>query len=124
MKSTTIEPAALRNPAAPFSPAMLTPSGANWLYISGQFSANGSCEEQAQAVWTQIVLLLNEAGLGISDLVKLNQYIVTDADVSAYVRVRNTFLNGHRPANTLVLVPALAAPPGALVEVEAIAAKF
>lgn len=59
----------------------------------------------------------------IDNLTKINQYIVAGTDVSAYTRVRNQFLAGHRPANTLVLVPALAAP-GALVEVEVIAAKF
>ncbi|MER8474212.1 Rid family hydrolase [Mesorhizobium sp. M1328] len=59
----------------------------------------------------------------IGNLVKINQYIVSASDIPAYVKVRNQFLDGHRPANTLLLVPALAGPE-LLVEVEAIAAKF
>ncbi|RWI39475.1 MAG: RidA family protein [Mesorhizobium sp.] len=123
LKSTAIEPATLQTPSAPFSQAMLTPSGANWLHVSGQLCAEGSCEEQAHTVWDQITALLKEAGMEIGNLTKINQYIVVGTDVSAYTRVRNKFLAGHRPANTLVLVPALAAPE-ALVEVEVIAAKF
>lgn len=123
MKSTAIEPATLRNPSAPFSQAMFTPSGAAWLHISGQICAKGSCEEQARTIWTQITLLLKEAGMEIGNLVKINQYLVSASNIPAYVKVRNEFLDGHRPANTLVLVPALAGPE-LLVEVEAIAAKF
>ncbi|MBB4188801.1 enamine deaminase RidA (YjgF/YER057c/UK114 family) [Sinorhizobium terangae] len=59
----------------------------------------------------------------ISNLVKINHYIVAGTDVYAYTKVRNSFLDGHRPANTLVLVPALAGA-GVLLELEAVAAKL
>ncbi|MBB4189682.1 enamine deaminase RidA (YjgF/YER057c/UK114 family) [Sinorhizobium terangae] len=123
MKSTPIDPATLSNPAAPFSQGMLTSSGATWLHISGQISGEGACEDQAKTVWNQITQVLKEAGMEIRNLVKINQYIVAGTDVSAYTKIRNSFIDGHRPANTLVLVPALAGE-GVLLEVEAVAAKF
>ncbi|RWH78032.1 RidA family protein [Mesorhizobium sp.] len=123
MKSTAIEPAALRNPSAPFSQAMLTPSGASWLHVSGQLCPEGTCSEQAHRVWNNILTLLKAAEMDIQHITKLNQYVVSGTEISNYTKVRNEFLAGHRPANTLVLVPELAAP-GALVEVEVIAARF
>ncbi|WP_352837179.1 Rid family hydrolase [Mesorhizobium sp. M0664] len=85
-------------PSTPFSQAILTPAGAAWLHISGQVCPKGSCEQQAHTIWTQISRLLKGAGMEMGDLVKINQCVVAASDMPAYLKVRNEFLDGHRPA--------------------------
>jgi 2-iminobutanoate/2-iminopropanoate deaminase len=102
--------------------------GARWLMISGTpgLGADGALPGdivgQAEIAWSHILTILGQAGMGIHDVVKINQYLLRASDIPAYAKVRAKFLGQARPASTLLVVPALARPDF-LIEVEACAAK-
>jgi len=98
------------------------------LYIAGQLgvSPDGKMGEgiqaQAEQAWKNIGNILAAAGMGFQNLVKVNHYITRKEDLAAYREVRARFLGDNKPASTLLVISALARE-GAVVEVEAVAAK-
>ncbi|HLJ63802.1 MAG TPA: RidA family protein [Stellaceae bacterium] len=122
-------PATVAPPTAPFSHGAEMPGNARWLYITGQVGTDvdrklaPDLRGQAEQAWRNVLAVLAEAGMGVGDLVKVNAYLTRPEHVAAYGEVRARFLGAARPASTLVIVQALAAP-GWLVEVEAVAAKL
>jgi len=111
-----------------YGDAIEVPSHARWLFTAGTpgLAADGilpaGITAQAERAWQHIDHMLRKAGMGINDIVKLTQYLVSPDDIPAYAAVRARMLAGARPASTLLVVPALVRP-GFLLEVEAIAAK-
>jgi len=77
--------------------------------------------EQVELALENIRLNLEEAGLAVGDVVKMNWYLVGDIDTQRRREVLIAWLGGHQPASTLVYVAALAAPEYR-VEIEAWAA--
>jgi enamine deaminase RidA (YjgF/YER057c/UK114 family) len=68
--------------------------------------------------------MLEKAGMGVQDLVKITQTLTNAADIPAYAKVRTKYLAGARPASMLmVLPPGGLVRPEFLLEIEAIAAK-
>jgi enamine deaminase RidA (YjgF/YER057c/UK114 family) len=65
---------------------------------------------------------LEQADMGIADIVKVTQYLTRSEDIAAYEKVRMRFLGDVRPAAMLLVIPQLAKPEY-LVEVEIIAAR-
>ena len=111
-----------------YSDAVEVPAHVRWLFTAGTpgLAADGTLPAgitaQAERAWQHIDHMLRKAGMGINDIVKLTQYLVSAEDIPAYAAVRARMLAGARPASTLLVVPALVRP-GFLLEVEAIAAK-
>jgi 2-iminobutanoate/2-iminopropanoate deaminase len=66
--------------------------------------------EQAAEVWRSIAVILAEAGLGATDIVSYTTYAVVGVDRMALQGARDTFLNGHLAASTLLYIPMLARP--------------
>jgi 2-iminobutanoate/2-iminopropanoate deaminase len=75
---------------------------------------------QAEQVFHNLTLVLNRAGVGFDDVVKVVVYLVEIEHRAAVNKVRKRHFGESRPASTLVEVSALAIP-GALVEVDAVA---
>src|SRR5262249_57278047 len=98
----------------------LSTAGTRGLTASGTLPAGITA--QAELAWQHIDHMLQKAGMGINDIVKLTQYLVSADDIPAYAAVRGRMLAGARPASLLLVVPALVRP-GFLLEVEVIAAK-
>ena len=69
-----------------------------------------------------LVAVLNEAGMEVPDLVRVNGYVTDKSHVAAFREARIPFLGDVRTAFTLVIVDALASDDW-LVEIEAVAAK-
>jgi 2-iminobutanoate/2-iminopropanoate deaminase len=93
----------------------------------GQIIGPGDIEAQTRAVYTAIDAVLREAGAQLSDVVKINSFLVTDAEGEAYdefwrkmARVRREFFPGEGPCGTGVIVSNLVYP-GLLIEVECVA---
>ncbi|HYM31900.1 MAG TPA: RidA family protein [Candidatus Cybelea sp.] len=112
---------------APYSYGIEVPAGARWLYISGQVGARQgqvgkTIEEQSEIAWRNLLDVLESAGMGIRDVVKVTAFLTDSRFVVPYRSARDRFQAGHKPASTLLIVQALAMPEW-LVEVEAIAAK-
>ena len=76
----------------------------------------------ARAGHGQAVLVLGEAGMDMSDVVKIITYLVDVADQPAYAKARDPYLGDARPAMTLLGVSQLA-HPDLRIEVEVIAAR-
>jgi 2-iminobutanoate/2-iminopropanoate deaminase len=121
-------PRATAAPNGVYSHGVLVPANARWLYVSGQTgtrpdrSVPAGVEEQAEVVWQNILAVLAEAGMAVTDIVKITSFLTRAEDYAKFAPVRAKYLGSHRPASTLLVVSALARPEF-LVEVEVVAAK-
>lgn len=130
--NTPINPTVLAPPAANYSHAILTQDAHRWLHTSGVVPArpDGSVPTdlatQAATVWANIAAMLAEVDMFPSDVVSVTTYLVNGEDLDDDLRVvmtaRDHFMAGHRPASTLVTVPALAQAAWR-VEVAVVAAR-
>jgi 2-iminobutanoate/2-iminopropanoate deaminase len=78
-------------------------------------------EAQAERAFASVKAIVEEAGLTVEDIAKVTVF-VTDLSQFALVNsIYARFVGDHRPARSTVGVSAL--PLGALIEVEAIAAR-
>ena len=77
--------------------------------------------EQTRQIFRNMELVLKAAGCGFEDVVKVTSFLLNVDDRPAINPVRMEFFGEARPASTLVEVSALAVP-GALLEIEAVAA--
>jgi enamine deaminase RidA (YjgF/YER057c/UK114 family) len=121
-------PSTVAAPIGSYSHGIEVPPNARWLYISGQvgIGPDGKVGEgiarQAELVWQNILGILASAGMGPADLVKVNTYLTRKEDIAESRAARAKALGDVRPASTLVVISALAAPEY-LIEIEAHAAK-
>ena len=126
-----------------FSPATLPPpvgyshiakvNQGTMIYLAGQVSSDasgklvgeGDFEAQAEQVFKNLKIAVEAAGGAMTDIVKLNVYLVAEvgqAEVPKLRAIRDRYVNKEKPpASTLVVVTRLARP-GWLVEIEAVAA--
>ena len=135
------------NPTFPIATSVSVPAEADVLYVSGTLAdvANdkapaGSIERfgdtatQAKSVLAKIAKELESAGFTMADVVKMNVYLVGDPRkggamdfdglMQAYMTVYGLRPTEKKlPARTTLQVAGLPVP-GALVEIEAIAAKL
>ena len=121
-------PKTVAPPFSSYSHGIEVPGGARWLYISGQVGVlpDGTMAEGAKAqidqAWQNLFAVLAAAGMDKGNLVKVTSFLTRTKDVAKLRKSRERLLPDHRPASTLLIVSALAAPD-ILVEIEAIAAK-
>lgn len=98
------------------------------LEISGQTSVNAEGEvqhandfsAQTHLVFENLKTVLEEAGAGTDDVVKLGAYVTDRSYVEEYSRIQASYFPDASPAQTLLVVEDLALP-GLKVEVEATA---
>ena len=92
---------------------------------SGQLVGEGDFEAQAEQVFRNLKIAVEAAGGTMTDIVKLNIYLVAEVDTAQVPKlraIRDRYVNVENPpASTLVVVSRLARP-GWLVEIEAVAA--
>ena len=126
---TTRNPETVAPPAGLYSHSVEIPPNARWLYLAGQVGVKPdgtipeSLEEQDEQCWKNIVCVLEDAGFGVENIVKLN-VLSTDPDArSIHAKHRAKYLNDdHIPASTWANIDQLALPE-ILIEMETIAAK-
>jgi enamine deaminase RidA (YjgF/YER057c/UK114 family) len=120
-----------RNVAAPagrYSHSVEVPPGARWLHIAGQVGVapDGKLAEgfeaQADQAWRNLKGVLEAAGMGMGDLVKITYYLLDPAHVAIARKVRDRYITDPPPASTLVIAKGLATP-ALLFEIEGVAAK-
>jgi enamine deaminase RidA (YjgF/YER057c/UK114 family) len=121
-------PQAIAAPIGTYSHGIEVPPNARWLHVAGQVAVRkdglvpATIAEQTVVAWENVTAILASAGMQVSDIVKVNQYLTEPAHFPGYASARARFLGDHRPASTLVMISALVKPEF-LVEVEAVAAK-
>jgi enamine deaminase RidA (YjgF/YER057c/UK114 family) len=129
----------------PISAAVTVPSGMDTVYVSGALPAPinkdapkgtapiyGDMQTQTVSVMTSIKGSLAKLGLGMGDVVKMTVFMVADPAydnklnfaglMAGYSQFFGTKEQPNKPARSAVQVAALVAP-GALLEVEVIAAR-
>ncbi len=74
---------------------------------------------QAEQVFRNLAVVLDHAGAGFADVVKVVVYLIEIEHRVPINAVRQRYFGAARPASTLVEVSALAVP-GALVEIDAV----
>lgn len=120
-------PMDLPPPTSLISQAIEVAPGARWLYMSGQIAVcpDGTVIEGAEAqmedIWKKILRILESAGMGYENLVKIGIFLTREEDIAKFREVRDRVLGGIKPASTLLIVKRLAFPE-LLVEIEAVAA--
>lgn len=115
-------------PFAKYSHAIEVPGGARTLFVSGQLgiAADGSVPKdagaQADLIFQAIGRILAEADMAMTDIVRLNTYVVDRGDLAAYMAVRDRYVATPPPASTLLLVAGFTRPEFKL-EIEVVAAR-
>ena len=130
------------NSTFPIALAVQVPAGATIWYVSGQVppvvnkdadpqtpQAYGDVRTQTVGVLNRIKGILENLGLGMGEVVKMQVFLVHDArapmDFKAFMEGYTQFFGGSQPnlpARSVVGVAALA-NPGFLVEIEVVAVK-
>ena len=121
-------PTTIAAPASRYSHGAEAGPNARWLHISGQVGTNvdGSIAEgfeaQCHRVWQNTLAILEEADMGVEDIVKENTLLMDRGDLAQMRGIRDSYLGEHPAASTLFIVAGLAHPDW-VVEMETIAAK-
>lgn len=128
MSLEPVSPPGLAPPAANYSHGVVVTGADRWLHTSGVVPTrpDGTVPDgvaaQAAVVWENLSVILAGAGMTTADVVSVVTYVVVGNDLAAVMAARDRAMAGHRPASTLVPVPALARPAW-LVEIAIVAAR-
>jgi enamine deaminase RidA (YjgF/YER057c/UK114 family) len=126
--NTPVTPSTIAPPAANYSHAVLAVGLERLLHTSGvvPIGPDGTVPDgvaaQAEVVWQNLGAILSEAGMATTDVVSITTYVVQGEELGPVMAVRDRVMDGHRPASTLVVLPALARPEW-LVEIAVVAAR-
>jgi enamine deaminase RidA (YjgF/YER057c/UK114 family) len=121
-------PPSIAPPAAKYAHAVLAERPDRLLHTSGvvPIAPDGSVPdelgEQAATVWSNIVAMLEEADMSVTDIVSVTTYVVVGQPLAEVMAARDRVLAGHVAASTLLPVPALARPEWKL-EIAVVAAR-
>ena len=119
-RSTTMADG-LPKPAGPYS-HVATAGGVS--FASGQAGMDasgalaGGIAEQARQCFANLITALESAGLGETDVVKVNVYLTDVADFAAMNEAYAAAFSAPHPARTTVYV---GRPPGMLIEADVVA---
>jgi enamine deaminase RidA (YjgF/YER057c/UK114 family) len=123
-----LNPAAIAAPSSQYSHGVEHSLSGRRLVISGQVALrkDGTVAEGLEAqlgqCWDNVLAVLGDAGMEITDLVKATIFVTVPNAVAVSRRVREEKLRGHAPASTFLQVAGLARPDF-LAEIEAEAVK-
>ena len=121
-------PTSIAAPASCYSHGAEAGPNARWLHVSGQVGTNADgtiaegIEAQIHRVWQNTLAVLEEAGMGVTDIVKVNTLLMDRAHLAMMREIRDSYLGDHPAASTLFIVAGLA-HPNWLIEMETIAAQ-
>jgi len=124
----TIMPSSIAAPAAKYAHAVLADGPARLLHTSGvvPIAPDGSVPQgiadQATVVWSNIVALLDETDMSVTDIVSVTTYVVVSEPLADVMAARDSALAGHLAASTLLPVVSLARPEWKL-EIAVVAAR-
>lgn len=123
-----INPKDIHPPFAPYSHGIEIAPGSRVVFCSGQLgiAADGAVPAdaagQAELCFENIRAILEEAGMGLEDVVRINAYVAGREYLQPYMAVRNRLFAEPYPASTLMIVSGFARPEF-VVEIEAVAAR-
>jgi enamine deaminase RidA (YjgF/YER057c/UK114 family) len=121
-------PAGVAGPFGSYSHGIEVETPVRLVFGSGQTGVDTDgrigedIEEQSRLLWRNIEAVLAGAGMKISDIAQLTMLLVRREDLATAREIREEYLDGHRPASTLLFVAGLAHPDW-LIEVDFVAAR-
>ncbi|MEP3113739.1 RidA family protein [Nisaea sp.] len=126
MKSSLINPSTGIYPATDYAHGNLVTGVEKLLFVSGTMGlspdqiAPASLSEQLVLVWENLRRILDEAGMGVDNIVRLTSYMRDGSYAEANRDARLYALGGRRIPTTAIVVETL--EPNWLIEIEVIAA--
>ena len=120
-------PDTIHPPFSAYSHGAMVEGPARIVFCSGQLgiAADGTippdCAGQAKLCFENIRAVLQEAGMDLGDVVRINTYVTGREHLAAYMQVRNALFSDPLPASTLMVVSGFARPEF-VVEIETVAA--
>ena len=121
-------PETVCQPLNPYSHGAEVKAGSRLLYLAGQVGVDkegniaDGFEDQAKLAYANIEAILQDAGMGFENLVKMTTFLINPEDGPKMRDIRKSFLKDVRPPHTLLYVSRFAYPEF-LIEVEAVAAE-
>lgn len=123
---TQLDPSGLPAGGSTYTHGTLVTGATRTVFVSGQVpwaDADGrvpeSFAEQCRLTWRNVLAVLAEADMTVTDLAKVTCYLSDRAHRQEFVDVRTEFLGDHRPALTIIITDIYSADW--LLEIEAIA---
>ena len=123
-----LNPDAIHPPFANYAHGVEVDPASRLVFCSGQLGITRdgavpeSVEDQARICFRAIAAILGEAGMSLSDVVRLNAYVSSPEHLRGYMKVRDEFVRNPPPASTLMVVQSFARSEFK-VEIEAVAAR-
>lgn len=123
-----LTPDSIHPPFARYAHGVEIPAASRLVFCSGQLGIGTDgivpegVEAQARLCFRAIAAILEEAGMTLGDIVRVNAYVVGAEYLAGYMKVRDEFIGSPPPASTLMVVQGFARPEFK-VEVEAVAAR-
>src|SRR5918994_6341220 len=102
----THSPTTVAPPFSRYSHGVEVPASARWLHISGQVgvapdgTVRQGAEAQIEQTWRNLLAILESAGMGPRDLVKVTTFLTDRANLQISREVRERMLQGAEPAST------------------------
>ncbi len=103
-------------PFSNYSQAVEVPAGHRLVSVSGQVGVDpagklvGTERKQHEQTWRNILAILAGEGLGPADIVEVTAYVTSQSGIPLYREIRDRFLDGAKPASTLLIISGLADP--------------
>lgn len=122
-----LTPKSIKPPFARYSHGVEVPPGKRLVLCSGQVGItlddriSEDAGAQAELCFQNISAILGEAGLGFSDIVRINAYVTDRAHMKGYMESRDAHVGTPPPASTLMIVSGFTLPEFK-VEIEVVAA--
>ena len=125
-------PSSLRIPTNSYSQGVLVPLGnADLLFVTGQLAqdldgniiAPNDAKTQTEIIFKRISDILQEGGMTLKDVVKVQIFIKDIKDLKTISGIRNEVFKDIKPASTLVEVSNFV-KEGCCLEIEVTAAKI
>lgn len=123
----SLSPDTIRAPFARYSHGIEVPAGSRLVFCSGQLGIAADetipddVRAQADLCFANIAAILTEAGLSLSDIVRINAYVTERAHMQGYMQSRDAHVGSPPPASTLMIVTGFTRPEFK-VEIEIVAA--
>ncbi|MEM9635267.1 MAG: RidA family protein [Pseudomonadota bacterium] len=122
----THTPSDIRAPFARYSHAVEVPPGHRLLVASGQLGISpqdkvpADIEGQTRQCFENVKAILRDAGMSLSDIVRINAFVTDRRHLQGYMKTRDEFIASPPPASTLMIVSGFARVEF-LVEIEVLA---
>lgn len=120
-------PKNIRAPFAKYSHAIEVQPGARLVFCSGQLGIAPDdaipvdTESQTRLCFENIRAILQDAGMTMENIVRINAFVTDSAHLQAYMKVRDELFADPAPASTLMIVSGFARDIFT-VEIEVVAA--